>query len=123
MLNKQKSSNMTTEAKEKCKVLKRTSRYCPLSLKQGFLFKLAQDVFQISLPCVTPAEVMGQLDFLGACHISKEQERPSFIMLHSFPQGARIWAVKVGTSMIELAKGGGLEKLKWAFSHHLMHGV
>lgn len=91
-------------------------RYCPLNLKRECLFKLAkQNVFQITLPKFTPPEVMGQLDCLGACHISREQEMSSFITLHSFPQPAQIWAMKVGTSKIGLAKGGGLKKMKMVF--------
>lgn len=115
LLNKQMNHQMTTDAEKKCKVLKRMGRlYLPLNLKQKFLFRLAkQDVFQISLPQFTPAEVMGQLDYLGACHISRDQEPPSFITLHSFPPPAQIWAVKVGTSVIGLAKGGSLEKQNW----------
>lgn len=82
-------------------------RHCPLGLKWEFLSKLAkQDVFQITLPQLTPAEVMWQLDCVGACHISREQELPWLIALNSFPQPAQTGAMK---SMTGLAKGGGLK--------------
>lgn len=81
-----------------------------VSLEQKCLFKLAkQGIFQITLPQFTPTKIQGQLDFVGACHLTREQGLAWCITLHSFSQPAQIWVAKVGTSMIGLAKGGGLK--------------